>query len=194
MRIKTLLWLSIPLILTTCVTTPNAVPLVAASRSFVVAFNVTGQDKLDAHTDNQGCNVNKKGCVAFEKGSAGTIAFYLRGPGIGKKCDSDAPKPHYVITGVELSADEVLATGKGDFTKDPPQWLRDSFPGTKADGVIFAALVSDANSLVSISNLNNHQDEETIYYQITAKACPSGPGPGTGVHVSDPMIENRWRT
>jgi len=189
MRIKTLLWLSLPFILPACTTPPNDV--VTTTKSFVVAFNVTGLNKLNAHSDNQGCNINKKGCVAFEKGSAGTVAFYLRGPGIGKKCDSDAPKPHYVITGVELSADKVLATGKGDFTKDPPQWLKDSFPGTKANGVTYEAQVSDANSLVSISNRNNHQGEKTIYYQITAEACPAGPG--SGVHVSDPMIENRGR-
>lgn len=190
MRIKTQLWLLLPFILTACETL-NTAPITAGAKSFVVAFNVTGQDKLNAHTDNQGCNINKKGCVAFKKGESGTIAFYLRGPGIGKKCDSEAPKPHYVITRVKLSDDGVPSTGKGDFTTAPPQWLMDSFPGTDAAGVAYEALVSDANSLVSISDQNNHIGMKTIYYQITAKACPSGPG--SGVHVTDPMIENRGR-
>ena len=84
MRIKILLFISSLFLLSAC-HSPPVIKDASIFESFTVAFNTNpGQDKLEAHSDNQGCVQGigaKKGCVAFAKNHFPGSTIGLSGEG-----------------------------------------------------------------------------------------------------------------
>jgi hypothetical protein len=151
-----------------------------------------GATEITVQSNNQGCQGtpgSKKGCVEFPRGKFGTIEFELN-PAGSKSC-SDSPKADWVITKVELSAFGDLNTEKGVFGGKQPGWLKSAFVGVKRkDGVVYESKNTDADTTVTLINLNNHRGKvKDIYYQITASDCDASP---TTIQI-DPMIRNTGR-
>jgi hypothetical protein len=131
----------------------------------------------------------KKGCIQFDLSTLGPIKFTIQNGKKDETC-SASPKPQWVITLIELTADEIPGTGKGDYTSRPiPDWLSNAFPQLNTQsGVVYQADVSFATSSAVIIDLNNHNNTDgvkTLYYKVTAKNCSD-----TKTLVTDPSITN----
>jgi len=164
--------------------------------SFIV---IQGKGELNAQSGNQNCTRGKgvrKGCVKFFLNDIARITFKLVGNPTVRMCSDNNTK--YVITEVELSHEGYLVpdnagpklADKGIFDQAVPQWLKDAFPGTGADGVVYTASKDDATTKVSIINLNNQDNssgtnEKNIWYRVSVTNCETGT-----VLQSDPRFEN----
>ena len=159
---------------------------------FVEFTAAQGADELIVHTPNQGCTHTnpRNGCVAFGKGELGTLTFQFRGNQKYRDCHT-TPVAEWVITKVELSAQEDPDTDKdqGVFDAPQPPWLVAAFPGVDDHGLLYKNGITAATKTVTFINLNNNdstQVEKVIYYQVTASRCD-----GTGLPIDiDPSVRN----
>lgn len=147
-----------------------------------------GQGTLEPQNTYK-CASGKLGCVQFDKDTLGTIKFQIQNGPKDTNCDTD-PKPQWIITEVELTADELNpGSGKGDYNQAIPPWLLNAFPQTNSlDGVAYQADLDTGTSSAVIIDLNNHIGAKIIYYKVTAKNCA-----GSEVLVTDPMVRNEGK-
>jgi hypothetical protein len=146
-----------------------------------------GQGKLEPQNSHKCAAGDKPGCVQFDKNTLGTITFRIQNGPKDTNCNTP-PKPQWVITKVELTADELppAGSGKGDYSKPIPAWLSDAFPQINSlTGVVYEASLNFGTSSAVIVDLNNNEGEKIIYYKVTATSCLGG-----NVLVTDPMVRN----
>jgi len=148
-----------------------------------------GQNSLEPQNSHKCGDGHAPGCVQFDKKFLGTITFEIQNGPKDTTC-SGKPKPQWVITEVELTADETApGSGKGDYTKPIPDWLTDAFPQTNSfTGVAWEASLTYGTSSAVIIDLNNHDGQKVAYYKVTAKNCD-----GSQTLVTDPMVINKGK-
>jgi len=148
-----------------------------------------GQNALEPQNSHKCGPGNAPGCVQFDKNFLGTITFRIQNGPKDTTC-SGVPKPQWVITEVELTADETApGSGKGDFTKPIPDWLKDAFPQTNSlTGVAYETNITYGTSSAVIIDLNNNTGEKVAHYKVTAKDCE-----GSQTLVTDPMVINKGK-
>ncbi len=162
--------------------------------SYEVEFNARPNGStLQTYSNNRNCTKGsgaRKGCVRFEQGTYGAIAFSLRNEGGAddKKCGDQGVR--WVITKVEGTVTGDLAgQNKGSgWGASLPTWVRNSFyPLEDADnGILYEKSREEARTDVAFLNLNNHVGEKDLWYRVTATSCES-PFP---TETSDPRVEN----
>ena len=165
--------LLLPLILISCAPAkPVAPPRVGNLENYVVEFTAApGDTTLTVHSSPKTCANGKKGCIDFAKGKLGTITFRFKGVQKNRDCNT-IPRAHWVITKVELSDTADTDMYKGVFGGHQQPWLVDAFPGVdETNGLLYESTNQLASRSVTFIDLNNHEGEKTIYYQVTASNC-----------------------
>jgi len=149
-----------------------------------------GQNSLEPQNSHKCGPGDAPGCVQFDKGNLGTIAFQIQNVPEDTTC-SETPKPQWVITEVKVTAAETApGSEKGDYTKPIPNWLADAFPQSNSfTGVSYEVGLSYGTSSTVIIDLNNNVGRKLIYYTVTAKNCD-----GTETLVADLMVRNEGKT
>ena len=167
-----------------------------------------GKGEVRADEGNQGCQRGKspaaerKGCVRFETDKIGTLTVTLKhGPNTGEAEGCSDPGVGWVITKIELthegyslsSGSSTVPSEKGIFGASVPPWLKQAFPGTADNGVVYSAAPEIATDSASIVNLNNHDasgGSKDVWYRVTVTSCKD-----YGISLqSDPRIENDGTT
>jgi len=149
-----------------------------------------GQLSLEPQNSHKCGAGDKPGCVQFDQKTLGTITFRIQNGPKDTGCNTP-PKPQWVITKVELTADELppAGSGKGDYSKPIPAWLSDAFPQINSlTGVVYEASLNFGTSSAVIVDLNNNDGEKIIYYKVTASSCQGGQ-----TLTTDPMVRNEGK-
>ena len=176
---------------------PSALMLnVAPPVSYDVEFNARTHDtNLKTFTSNQNCTKGsglRKGCVNFAQGTRGTISFSLKNEGGANSSKCGDAGVRWVITRIDASVTGNLSgDNKGSgWGTSLPVWVRNSFfPIEDPDqGILYEQTVNDGKTSVLFLNLNNHDGEEDLWYQVTASECGSSP---VVTKESDPRVENK---
>ena len=144
---------------------------------------------LDVETWPQGWEKagKQKGWVGFSPGKSGTITFNLNADPEKPVCTNDPnTSAKWVISKIELSNNGHPQSQKGNnFGTSQTGWIANAFPQmNSANGEIIDSGIGSI--AVVVKDLNNHNGNQTAYYQITAKRCSDGhplmtdPGIGNG--------------
>ena len=190
---KAIIWtgLLVPLMLTSCVSV-NTGPMSRKGNleNYVVEFTAApGAKTLKVHSSPGKCHNGEDGCVEFAQGRLGTITFQFMGDQKEKDCNT-TPRAQWVITQVQLSDKGDSNTDKGVFGGSQPDWLVDAFPGVDArTGLLYESTNKEAARSVTLIDLNNHEGEKVIYYQVTASNCDAAP---ETIDI-DPSVRNKGK-